>query len=121
VISPQFPVSPDIEGAVQENMAALGRALVGPARDQLGSLVSKLLSGGGALDLKRWVAAVDITADRAGFLVAHDLETATEVIKASGEDAAAVPVKERLKELVLFGVSEPYFELRKHLGIGVDV
>lgn len=120
VISPQFPVSPDIEGAVQENMAALGRALVGPARDQLGSLVSKLLSGGGALDLKRWVAAVDITADRAGFLVAHDLETATEVIKASGEDAAAVPVKERLKELVLFGVSEPYFELRKHLGIGVD-
>ena len=119
-VSPAFPVAADIEGAVAENVAALGRTLVGPARDQLGSVVSKLLAGGGALDLKRWVAAVDLTADRAGFLVAHDLETATEVIKASGEDAAALPVKERLKELVLFGIGEGYFTLREHLGVTIE-
>ena len=83
-------------------------------------VVSKLLESGGALDLKRWVAGVDLTADRAGLMVCHDLETAAEIIKASDEASSAVPAQERLKELVLYGVSAPFFELRQRLMIGVD-
>ena len=64
--------------------------------------------------------AVDLTADRAGFLLAHDLQIAGELIKASGEDASAVPVKERLRELILFATSEQYFTLRAKLGLAVD-
>ena len=62
----------------------------GVQREMLASLVSKLLQSGGALDLKKWVAAIDLTADRAGFLLAHDLATAAEVMRAT-EDAASVP------------------------------
>ena len=98
--------------AMHESMAALDRAFVGPTREHLASVVSKLLPAGGALDLKKWVGAVDLTADRAGFLLAHDLQVAGELIKASGEDASAVPVKERLRELILFATSEQYFTLR---------
>ena len=119
LISPQFPVSPDIEGQVKDNVDALSKGVVGPAREQLASLVTKLLQGAGSLDLKRWVAAIDLTADRAGFLVAHDLEVANEIVKASGEDASSVPVKERLKELLVFSVNEKYFALRERLGIGI--
>ena len=119
LISPQFPVSPDIEGQVKENVEALSKGVTGPAREQLASLVTKLLQGAGSLDLKRWVAAIDLTADRAGFLVAHDLEVANEVIEASGEDASSVPVKERQKDLLLFSVNEKYFTLRERLGIGI--
>jgi hypothetical protein len=36
------------------------------------------------------------------------------------EDASSVPVKERLKEVVLYSISEEYFELRKKLGLAVD-
>ena len=53
-------------------------------------------------------------------LVAHDLETAAEIIKASDEGSSAVPNQERLKELVLYAVSEPYFELRNKLAIAID-
>jgi len=120
MISPQFPIQPELENPMRESLAALDRAIVGPTRERLASLVSKLLSGGGALDLKRWVAAVDLTADRAGFLMCHDLQVAAELIKASGEDASAVPIKDRLKELTLFATSEPYFALRAKLGIAVD-
>ncbi len=120
LISPQFPLSPDIEGQVTDNMEALKAAFSGPSRDHLASIVTKLLGGGGSLDLKKWVHGVDLSADRAGFLLAHDLETALELVKASGEDGAALPMKERVKELALFAVSEDYFDLRRSLGVAID-
>ena len=36
------------------------------------------------------------------------------------EDASSVPAKERVKEVVLFSVSEEYFELRKTLQVTVE-
>ena len=120
LIVPQFPVAAELEGPVNEAHQALDRGVTGQARDQLARIVSKLLQSGGALDLKRWVAGVDLTADRAGLVVAHDLETATEIIKASDEGSSAVPNQERMKELVLYGVSEGYFKLRQQLRIAID-
>ncbi len=118
--APQFPISADLEGPVAENLKALTAHLSGPTRERLASLVSKLLQGGGSLDLKRWIAAVDLTADRAGLLVAHDLEVAMDMIKISDETASPVSHKDRLKELVLYSVSEEYFGLRRRLQIGID-
>jgi tetratricopeptide (TPR) repeat protein/tRNA A-37 threonylcarbamoyl transferase component Bud32 len=116
---PQFPVAPDLVGQVQDAMAAMAQDFQGVERERLASVVSKLLQSGGAIDLKKWVAGIDLTADRAGFLLAHDLGVATEVMRAT-EDAASVPAKERMKEIVLFGVSEGYFAIREKLGIMVD-
>jgi len=118
--SPQFPVAPELEGAVNEAYLALEAGLVGQTRDQLTRVVAKLLTSGTALDLKRWVAAVDLTADRAGFVLAHDLETAAQVVKASDESTGAVSLDERFRELALFAVSSQYFEIRQRLQISVD-
>lgn len=118
--SPQFPVSPEVEGAVAEAVNALEAGVTGQARDHLTRAVAKLLTSGTALDLKRWVRGVDLTADRVGFLLSHDLETATQIIKASDESASAVAADERFKELVLFSASSEYFQLRRQLGIAVD-
>jgi tetratricopeptide (TPR) repeat protein/tRNA A-37 threonylcarbamoyl transferase component Bud32 len=116
---PQFPVAADLQGQVNEAMAAMQHEFQGAHRERLASVVSKLLQAGGNLDLKKWVASIDLTADRAGFLLAHDLGMATEVMRAT-EEGASVPVKERLKEVVLFSVSEEYFALREKLMITVD-
>ncbi|HYQ41919.1 MAG TPA: protein kinase [Polyangiaceae bacterium] len=118
--SPQFPVAPELEGAVNEAYTALEAGLVGQSRDQLTRVVAKLLTSGAALDLKRWVAAADLTADRAGFVLAHDLETAAQVVKASDENSSAVSLDERFRELVLFAVSSQYLEIRQRLQIAVD-
>jgi tetratricopeptide (TPR) repeat protein len=118
--SPQFPVAPELEGAVNEAYLALEAGLVGQTRDQLTRVVAKLLTSGTALDLKRWVAAIDLTADRAGFVLAHDLETAAQVVKASDESSSLVPLDERFRELALFAVSSQYFEIRQRLQISVD-
>jgi tetratricopeptide (TPR) repeat protein len=121
MIVPQFPIAAELEGPVNDAFGALDRSLHGQSRDQLARIVSKLLQSGAALDLKRWVGGVDLTADRAGFLCAHDLETSVEIIKASDEASSAIPPQERMKELVLFSVSEQYLRLRKLLQISVDV
>jgi hypothetical protein len=120
MIAPQFPVAADLEGPVNEAMSALQAGITGQAKDHLARVVGKLLQSGRALDLKRWVAGVDLTADRAGMIVCHDLETAAEIIKASDEASSAVPGQERLKELVLYAVSEPYFQVRRKLVITID-
>jgi tetratricopeptide (TPR) repeat protein len=119
LISPQFPVTPDIEGPVKEAMAALDMGVRGSAREELAKVVSTLLREGAALDLKKWVISVDLSADRAGFVLAHDLETAAQIIKASDESASAVTGPERLRQIALYAISSEYLALRRRLGIAV--
>jgi hypothetical protein len=42
------------------------------------------------------------------------------MIKAADETSAALPHKERIRELVLYGVTEQYFGIRRRLGINID-
>ncbi len=116
---PQFPVAPDLEGQAAEAMAALNQDFQGVQRELLASLVSRLLQEGTTLDLKKWVTSIDLTADRAGFLLAHDLQMAADVLRAT-EEAAVLPAKERTKELVLFSISEEYLALREKLVVTID-
>jgi len=117
--APQFPIAPDLEGQVKEAMDAMTADFQGVQKELLASVVSKLLQSGTTIDLKKWVAAIDMTADRAGFILAHDLTMATEVMRAT-EDAASIPSKERMKELVLFGVSAEYLSVREKLAVTLD-
>ena len=68
--------------------------------------------------MKKWIAAVDLTADRVGFVMANDLGLAAAVIKASPEDT--MPHKERLKELYLYSASPAYMQLREKIGVSIE-
>jgi tetratricopeptide (TPR) repeat protein len=116
---PAFPVPGDLAGAVTEHQAAFKQHLTGPQQEMLRSHVTKLLQAAPELDLKKWTAAVDLTADRVGFLLSNDLEIASALVRASPDEASAVPQKDRLKELTLFSVSESYLSLRHKLGIAI--
>ena len=114
-----FPVAEQLESTVMEAVEIIKPIVTGPRRDKLASAVSKLLQGG-SIDLKKWVAGVDLSADRAGLLVCHDLEVACEMIKASDEATAALPHRDRIKELTLFAVDYGYFQTRRRLKISID-
>ncbi|MBI2391105.1 MAG: tetratricopeptide repeat protein [Deltaproteobacteria bacterium] len=118
-ISPNFPVAAELEGPVQQAMAAL-KGLHPTNKEQLASLVARLLQGGASIDLKKWIAGCDLTADRTGLLLAHDLEVALALIKASEDSSISVSSKDRAKELILFATSEDYFALRDKLAIAID-
>jgi tetratricopeptide (TPR) repeat protein len=118
LISPAFPIASDLEGAVTEHLQVLRDSMPAHARDDLARAVSKLLQNANALDLRAWVNAVDFTADRIGFVLAHDLETAVEVVRSTEDDEALA--RERVKQLVLYSIGPAYLELRRHLKIDLN-
>ena len=119
LMTPQFPIPADIQGAVQEALMALDRVITGPQRDHLARVVSKLVQESSALDLKKWVTGVDLSADRAGLLVSDDLATSVEGIRAADPASSSVPQAERVEELFKYVVSEQYLGAREKLGIQI--
>ncbi len=121
LVNRDFPVTPELNNAVSENAAIVKQHVTGPKLDVLTSLVTKLLGSQGSLDLKRWTIGVDLTADRTGLLLANDLPRSLAMIRATPEDSATLPHKDRIRELTSFAVSESYFHLRQRLGIAIRV
>ena len=66
-----------------------------------------------------WRSAADLTANRVGFILCNDLETAARMIATETAAMSTLPAKERLRDLLAYAVSEPYFAVRRHLGIHV--
>ncbi len=117
---PKFPVAPELEGPIQESLQALRQSLPGQAKDHLTRVVTKMLQSEIALDLKRWIMGVDLTADRAGFILASDLDTAAEILEVSDASASSLGPDQRYKELILFSTSPEYLALRRRLGVSVS-
>ncbi|HKU41669.1 MAG TPA: tetratricopeptide repeat protein, partial [Polyangiales bacterium] len=119
MVAPKFPLPGTMEAAVGECVNAIRTQLNGPQRDALRSLTQKLLEAAPELDMKSWMAGVDLSADRLAFILSNDLKVSNAVIDASAEETSVVSKKDRLRELLSFSVSEQYFELRKALGIAL--
>lgn len=117
---PSFPLPPELLGPVEEASRALLALANGAQREELTRRVAHLLQESSELDIKRWAAGVDFTADRIGFVLAHDLRTATSAVESAVSDEFTPARELRLRELVFFAVSESYFQLRSGLHIGID-
>lgn len=118
-IVPRFPAPATMENQVRNAVDAITTHLGGPQRDALRSMTQKLLEAAPELDMKEWMAAVDLTADRLGFILSNDLKLANAVIEASPEDSASVSRKDRLRDLLAYSTSEQYLELRRRIGIAL--
>jgi hypothetical protein len=118
-VMPKFPVPPALEAHVKSCNTAIEKFLTGPQREGLRSLTQKLLGTAPELDMKRWLAGVDLTADRVGLIVSNDLKLANAVITASPEESSTISNKERERELLRYSISEEYFELRRRLAIAL--
>jgi hypothetical protein len=118
-ISGLGPADPQVDQWAQQLAAHMNPAQT----DALRAVCRKFIEDqGGRADLKVWMQMVEVTAVRAGFLVCNDLEVARRMIQAlPPEGAIDLPPKDKLKELVLFSVSESYFKLREALGIQIQV
>jgi len=99
--------------------AALQKQVPGPLLEQVGDLSSKLSGRVGNGLISTWRAATDLTANRVGFIVSNDLEIAAKGIATEGASLSSMSVKERLRDLLAYAVSEPYFQVRRHLGLHV--
>ena len=119
VIMNDFSIPPDMAQAVNQTAAELVKYMQPIQRDGLRLVVQKFIEDGAKADLKRWMQTVEITGARAGLLLCADLEIAKKIIAAEPQLPGDLAPMEKMKELLMFSVSEQYFGLRKALGIAV--
>ncbi len=119
LIVSDFAVPADMEQAVNLTAVELVKHMQPIARDSLRLVVQKFMEDGARADLKRWMQTVEITGARAGLLLCADLEIARKIIGAEPQLPGDLSSAEKMKELLVFSVSEQYFALRTALGIAV--
>ena len=74
------------------------------------------------VDIKQWMRSIELTACRAGLLICNDLGVALGMLQQepAGGPTDLLP-SDKMKDLIAFSVSEPYFALREALGIEIKV
>lgn len=119
IIQPEFNVPAEMAQAVNTTASEFVKYMQPVERDSLRLIVQKFIEDGAKADLKRWMQAVDVTGARAGLLLCADLEIAKKIIAAEPQLPGDLAPPEKLKELIVFSVSEQYLALRKALGIAI--
>ena len=119
IVMPEFTVPGEMAQAVNATATELLKHVQPVQRESLKIVVQKWMEDGAKADLKRWMQATEITACRAGLLLCGDLEIAKKIIAAEQQLPGDLPPAEKMKELLVFSVSEQYFAVRKTLGIAV--
>ena len=110
------------DATVDSTAKQLARHMDQAHLDVLKKIVKKFLDAGGKGDVKRWMQTTEITALRAGLLLCDDVDTAVRMTQQiASESTADLPPRDKVKEIVLYSVSESYFKLREALGIQIKV
>jgi len=119
MVNPAFTVPPDLAASVDGTAQQLAKVLPPANLEQVAAVVKKLLEIGDAADLATWLQAVDYSANHTGFILCNDLEVSSAVLARDPVPVGGIPAKEKVKELVLYAISEEYFEVRNQLGLSI--
>ena len=92
----------------------------GPILLETQKMMKQYLAQGRNPNLSAWLTAVDHTTSRMGLIICGDLHQAASAIKNDTNPVGKATVKEKIRELVLFGISDEYFELRARLGLSIE-
>ena len=110
------------DSAVDATARQLGKYLDQAHLDILKQVVRKFVDAGGQADIKGWMHATEITALRAGLLLCNDVDTAVRMTQQiSPETSTDLAPRDKVREIVLYSISEAYFRLREQLGIQIKV
>jgi hypothetical protein len=96
----------------------LEKALGPKARAAIAALVPRFQQLGGVVDLERFTVTAESAANRAGLLLAGELQGAIAALLKETPLSPA-PLETQASTLVGYAVSEPYAELRAALGLAV--
>jgi len=110
------------DASVESTAKQLAKHMDQAHLDVLKQVVRKFVDSGGQADIKRWMQATEITSLRAGLLLCDDVETAVKMTQQiASESTADLAPRDKVKEIVLYSISESYFRLREQLGIQIKV
>lgn len=104
---------------IDELAKRIKKALPPTAMAQLQTLLQQFYQQGRHFDAAHWLASIEHTGNRAGFLVSGDLVAAEHIIQRETVAISQVPRQDKLRALLEFSLSEDYFLLRGALELAV--
>ncbi|HEU0033618.1 MAG TPA: tetratricopeptide repeat protein [Kofleriaceae bacterium] len=119
MVQPRFPVPPDMVQLVQQYLPEMQKRVPPQMLEQLGQVVGRFIQAAPEINLAKWGHAVDATSHRAGFVVCGDLEVAARMVSAEPVVVGGPQVKDKIKELVLYSISEEFFSVRAQMGLTI--
>lgn len=72
-------------------------------------------------DVRNFVEGAELTANRVGALLATDLEAVKNALGKDPGAAAKLPLRARIRDLLIFCLSKEYLELRNALGLKIEI
>jgi hypothetical protein len=124
LVQPGVGVPPALADTVQQYTARLRKRMPAHALADLAAAVQRFIAGGaggsaGDVNAGKWVHAADAASVRAGFVVSGDLDVAARTIAVESVSIGGPPVKDKVKDLVLFSISDELFAIRAQMGIAL--
>jgi tetratricopeptide (TPR) repeat protein len=116
---PELPVPSHASAAAAKLRKELVAHATEAQRSTLGIAVEQLDVRGGKVDLAAWIRGVELTANRAGLLLAGDLGIAMRTMRAERRGIAELTFEDRRDDLLAFSASRAYADLRAKLGVGL--
>jgi hypothetical protein len=121
IAAPQTPLPQDMLAQIRATAQELAKYMQPVQLEGLRMVVKRFIEEGAKANIKRWNQAVELTACRAGLIVSGDLEIAKKLIGAEQQLPGDLSAADKMKELLLYFVSEQYTQVRRVLGIQVPV
>ena len=104
-----------------EALAKQFKRYLDPAKlEALQASVQRFIDSGGQLDVKQWAAAAELSCYRVGLLLCGDLTISAQMVSQEQQQLGAMLTpKDKIKELLLYSISEDYFQARQALGLQI--
>jgi tetratricopeptide (TPR) repeat protein len=119
IASPNTPMPQEMAPQIRATAQELAKYMQPVQLEGLRMMVKRFIDDGAKANIKRWNQAVELTACRTGLIVSGDLEVAKKILSAEEQLPGDISTADKMKELLLYFVSEEYTAVRKALGIAV--
>ncbi len=119
IAAPDRPMPPGMAAQIRATAQELVKYMEPVQLEALRIVVRRFLDEGAVADIERWKQTVEITACRAGLILCGDLEIAKKIIGSEPLLPGDLTPAEKMKELLLYFVSDAYSRVRQALGIAV--
>lgn len=99
----------------------LEKNLSEPARAALAKVVRAYLPAATPTDVRTWLEGVELTAARAGLFASGEMEPVKRMVTGETGSTFRVPMRTKLRDLLVFATSEDLHDLRVAVGTHVEV
>jgi hypothetical protein len=117
---PKFRVTVDPR-AIEVERKIISKALPEPARAALSRVAHEYAKIATPQDLPHYLEASELSALRAGFFIAADFDAVKRMVSAESGPAYRVPTRTKIRDLMVFTLSEELHGLRAAVGTSVEV